>query len=322
MILYAMWLARGVKPSTVAQYVSMTRTMHRLTVGVDIAGGVPRQRLANSLKGLVDLFPCTRRDRHPITPQNFSFWKAQGGWHAPHNINATVCVATMFCGLLRSCEAVPQSRASWLADRGRLTRASVRFFPSLENPQYCHLAIAPRKQGSKDAYNEENPLVSWFDPAAPVNMCYELQQLFLRDPVPKKDWPRTPLFRDSRHPDPFQPLLYKQLLAAVKALATAASLEPQNYGTHSLRIGGASALLAAGAPENVIQAMGRWSTDIHRLYSRANAPDLYRWSLAMGRAHVDPLELHRQVRSLQLPLEGSPLWGSEYQEVAATLDYG
>ena len=27
MILYAMWLARGVKPSTVAQYVSMTRTM-------------------------------------------------------------------------------------------------------------------------------------------------------------------------------------------------------------------------------------------------------------------------------------------------------
>jgi hypothetical protein len=36
-----------------------------------------------------------------------------------------------------------------------------------------------------------------------------------------------------------------------------------------MRIGGATALFAAGANETVIRTMGRWSSDLHRLYVRA-----------------------------------------------------
>ena len=45
-------------------------------------------------------------------------------------------------------------------------------------------------------------------------------------------------------------------------------IQSKEIGGHSYRIGGCSALLAAGAPMLVIQAMGRWSSDCFLLYCR------------------------------------------------------
>ena len=56
----------------------------------------------------------------------------------------------------------------------------------------------------------------------------------------------------------------------VRALAQAAREDPRLYGAHSLRIGGASAALAAHVPANVIRALGRWDTDVYELYTRAS----------------------------------------------------
>ena len=42
------------------------------------------------------------------------------------------------------------------------------------------------------------------------------------------------------------------------------------YGGHSLRIGGASAALAANVSEAVIRAMGRWDSDVYELYLRGS----------------------------------------------------
>ena len=40
----------------------------------------------------------------------------------------------------------------------------------------------------------------------------------------------------------------------------------RNFGTHSLRIGGATALFAQGADPTVIRTISQWSSDIYRLY--------------------------------------------------------
>ena len=68
--------------------------------------------------------------------------------------------------------------------------------------------------------------------------------------------------------------------------------------------------------------MGRWSTDIWRLYARANKPDLLRWARALGRQRVDPMEVQARLQQLQVPREGTGAWNSEYQEVVNGLDYG
>ena len=44
--------------------------------------------------------------------------------------------------------------------------------------------------------------------------------------------------------------------------------------THSFRIGGASALAAAGVPDYIIQAMGRWTSDSFLRYVRLSPPSL------------------------------------------------
>jgi hypothetical protein len=43
---------------------------------------------------------------------------------------------------------------------------------------------------------------------------------------------------------------------------------PDNVGGHSMRAGGATALAEAGLPPNIIQAIGRWSTEAFQVYIR------------------------------------------------------
>ena len=45
-------------------------------------------------------------------------------------------------------------------------------------------------------------------------------------------------------------------------------MDPRKFGAHSLRIGGATAALAAGVPPAVIRITGRWSSDCWELYAR------------------------------------------------------
>ena len=61
---------------------------------------------------------------------------------------------------------------------------------------------------------------------------------------------------------------------------------PTDFGTHSYRIGGATALFAQGADPTVIRTMGRWSSDIHQLYVRACYERCCEWSRLAGSAVV------------------------------------
>ena len=73
---------------------------------------------------------------------------------------------------------------------------------------------------------------------------------------------------------------------------------------HSLRIGGATALLAAGCPAMVIQSLGRWSSDTYRLYCRSNTADVLHWQRALGRQHVNPSEsAEDMLRRHHIPIE-------------------
>ena len=87
----------------------------------------------------------------------------------------------------------------------------------------------------------------------------ELKRLVETDPVPAERAPHTPLFRDPRTGGPIS---VPQLRDLVRALLYAAgTYDVSNYGAHSLRVGGASALFSIGAEpcrKQVEPPLARW----------------------------------------------------------------
>ena len=107
------------------------------------------------------------------------------------------------------------------------------------------------------------------------------------DPVPAHAAASTPLFRD---PTTNEPLRTNHVRDLVRGLMGAVGeRDTSQFGTHSLRIGGATALYAAGADPTVIRTMGRWSSDCYRLYVRACFESTLKWSRLAGSTQVSDL---------------------------------
>ena len=112
-----------------------------------------------------------------------------------------------------------------------------------------------------------------------IDACSELLNLLSVDPTPIGKADTTPLFRDPYSNDT---LRYSNVLAMLRTMMHAIGENADQFGTHSLRIGGATALFACGADETVIRTMGRWSSDIHRLYVRACFERCLDWTQRAG----------------------------------------
>ena len=119
-----------------------------------------------------------------------------------------------------------------------------------------------------------------------VDSIKELENMLRVDPTPEHLRASTPLFRD---PATNSPLRYDVINGWIKRLMVAVGENPDEFATHSLRIGGATALFAAGANETVIRTMGRWSSDLHRLYVRACFEQCCAWTKRAGSQVVSDL---------------------------------
>ena len=64
------------------------------------------------------------------------------------------------------------------------------------------------------------------------------------------------------------PLTRDCFICKVKKALGAAGIDQSKYAGHSLRIGAATAVAAAGIPAHVIKMMGRWSSKAYLLYIR------------------------------------------------------
>ena len=89
--------------------------------------------------------------------------------------------------------------------------------------------------------------------------------MILGDPVAVKNQANTPLFRMNNG----KALEGGKMLKMIRNFQKMISEPPALYGTHSLRIRGATALADAGCPDVVIMTMGRWSSQCYLRYCRA-----------------------------------------------------
>lgn len=110
-----------------------------------------------------------------------------------------------------------------------------------------------------------------FDEGVDVVLAYNGSEAFcpfgwaqrVLDEAPDQS-PDAPFFQ---MPDG-QAFTYDYLQQCIKTLAVGAGLHDGSFSTHSLRIGGATTLVALGYPRETVQLLGRWASDAFILYLR------------------------------------------------------
>ena len=200
----------------------------------------------------------------------------------PAHANIRAALATALQGLLRSVEYTSSESSPGGVDKSKtlmrsdVTMASasmtIMMWPG-KNNHHLGGKTCPLVIGSGGTF---------------VDAVSEVRNMLAVDPVSAADRSSTPLFRD---PSTNRPLAYEFMNATVKALMRAIGEDPSEFATHSLRIGGASALFAAGANETVIRTMGRWSSDLYRLYVHACHEQCCNWSAKAGSARMSQVSV-------------------------------
>ena len=292
-LVYCKPLGNHIAPRTARKYVSQVQGWHRKRedAGFGIGGDAPLFRLRALIKGLRKEKgdgPSLRR--WGVRTQHLAAALAMslgGGSKTEQNWRAALTVG--FCGLLRGGEFALQDGEEFDPAR-HLTRSDVRFFME-DGIRYAGVMIRQLKTTQGADKRVEVILRSGgtlFDPVE------ELWQLFKLDGCTREAAATTPLFRGKTG----HALTVRQVREMVKALMAAVGCDPDRFGAHSLRIGGATAALTAGVDPAVIRAMGRWSSEVYEIYMRLTREAAARLSSTIASTPFHDLERGFQTDAL------------------------
>ena len=294
---YAVWLA-VCKPSgkqishiSVLKYVSGTRSFYRRYARRELGLGAKSSIIPDLLKGyarLVDQRPPM--ERLGCTPADLAAGLAALG-ASPAWIS---CLSFAMVALARGCEvALDAARGEQFEPTEHMTACDVDFFmrggvrnARVRMRKRKDLRVLRGKQsvviiagGSGGHFDAADALFRWIQ---------RRRELGIADD--------TPLFCY----DDGLPFTVSLVRDMVKAVMQAAGRDPSLYGAHSLRIGGATAALAAGVPPALIRLMGRWSSDVYEIYCRMSEQSALGVGTAIASAMVTDVEAGFHEEHLEL----------------------
>lgn len=284
---------RGVKPATAANYFSQVQGYMSRACGVKLCGDMKLHRLPQMLKGLRrivgDSAPKVRRG----TPAQLLRWSMDImlDRNDPAHANVRAALACAFVGLMRSVEYCDTHKPSEkISQAQKLEKIPTRADIKTITEQRLVFMICPAKN-MKHLSGKTVPIVAgagaeFVDAVAEVNNMLRVDpahDVAVGSVITALSDDEVPMFRN---PATNTPLSYEFMNDMVKRLMARVGENPTEFGTHSLRIGGATAMFAAGASETVIRTMGRWSSDCYRLYVRACFESSLNWTIAAGNTAV------------------------------------
>ena len=276
---YAVWLAvyrpsgRQISAKSISKYVSSARAWYKRFYGQELGLGARCSRIQDLLKGyarLVDQPPP--RKRHGCTAH--ALREGMGRRYRDGSVSCVMWRAALtvgFCLLARGCEIA--------LDAGEIPDPSQHLVPSdvvfFTAGGVMHARMQMRKRKDLAVLRGKHAQVVLAGGGAIFDAVWLLEQwldLRRRRGIPEQ----APLFcwPDGRG------VTVDELRDEVRAVMEASGLDPMLFGAHSLRIGGATAALAAGVPPALIRLMGRWSSDIYEIYTRMSLEA----ALGVGRA--------------------------------------
>ena len=305
---FVVWLVhvRRVQVETARKYFGEALSAHTSFYGPPVPGyNMPRVR--KMLKGMAKVIDAPpRRPRRAVRTQDLK--EALDGLPADSvsAVNARACASVGFCGLLRAAEMSLQRGQAWSKARS-LSRADVSFlvrpgegrpaewvsFDELERAEAeCgskHIVVAAKvmmRPCKKLRYRGNKTVPVFLFDGSILKPVTELLRLFRVDRVPPEAYATTPLFRRASG----KPYTTDYVREIVRFLMSSVGLPPLLYGGHSLRIGGASAALAANVSEAVIRAMGRWDSDVYELYLRGSMDSARRMGSVIASTSYEDFE--------------------------------
>jgi hypothetical protein len=271
----------GLLTSSAASYLGHVQGWHAKAHGVKLAAGMKLNRLPAMIKGLRRVLgEAGRGVRRGVAPQSLKLAMniCLPDLDDPNTANIRAALTLAFQGLLRGAEYATDGKWHPRLDMARSdiavlseSRLVVMMRPC-KNMQTLHGKTVPLVIGGGGEF---------------VDAVREMRNLLRVDPVPADKAASTPLFRQHLDDGSVVPLSTKRVRAWIKSLMASLGEDPTEFGNHSMRIGGATALFAAGADPLVIRTMGRWSSDCYRIYVRACFNTTLDWSRKCGSQHVD-----------------------------------
>ena len=183
--------------------------------------------------------------------------------HGPVVLDLVAALLLAFFALLRVSEYTTPTKGAWFDTETHATRGDIQFVPSYDNCQHIVFTV---KVSKNDQHRIGHELVIY--PSTDPSFCpiAALKRLFSADPQP----PSAPLFdftrRATNQPARTRSMDRPAYIALFNATVVAAGLPVSATKTHSLRSGGASAMLRAGVATYVISKLGRWKSHCWERY--------------------------------------------------------
>lgn len=223
------------------RYIKFMRSVKR-----SLAGRITKRRPLESKKFVEMLKLQTRKG--PLTFQ----------------LNMRAALLLAWFALLRISEYTKKTEGEPHNPAIHLCRQDIQFFPSQAAPEGFRVNI---KISKTDQWRVGHTLVVYAtgDP----NFCpvRAMADLFLHDP-------QTPLAPAFNFANPNEHLVpssgRRRFTAAFNYLVTGVGLEPMEIMSHSLRAGGATALLRAGVSPIIVTQLGRWKSWTWTTYTWAS----------------------------------------------------
>lgn len=279
LILFAVWLveARGVAAATARAYVSTVRAWHGRRFG-EMMPGFQAVRLRAVLKGMRVVRPSgPRKPRQGVSTQVLATGMGVAFGDDADGRSAVAALSLAFCGLLRVSEYASHS-ARRQYNRAELPVVGDVTFSSDGEGEFAVVMVRPRKKGVKSRGKSAAVIVrdgSLLQPVAALKAMIRGRNAASTEPL---------FLWQGR------PLTIRTVTRLVRMVAMAAGVDPRPLSSHSLRIGGATAALAAGVPPAAIRVMGRWDSDIYEIYCRRSRQVAMRLGAVIASTPFDEVE--------------------------------
>ncbi len=279
----------GVQPSTASNYVSHLASVLRAAWGVDCMLHWPR--LSLDLRHLCAA-PQSRNFKSPFTKSLLVALMESG------SIDLGVRVACLigFQGLFRVSEFVSCSRSRMFSGGRNLLRSDISFI-RVRGTAAARLYL----RGSKtDPHNLGREFVFLASPGSPLCPVYWLAKYFAASWGALASGPAfvhcsqssaVPRARRSGASSRSPFVTAADVRKALKDVAFRRGQDASRVSAHSLRIGGAMALVEAGIPLDDIRILGRWRSDAFLQYVRMTWSRLQAASQAVSVPGDDPVVL-------------------------------
>lgn len=279
---FAWWLVDqvGIAVNSASQYVSTVQGWHSRWYGVKLGGNLEFQRLPQLFTGLGFTHPNAGRpklERHGVRPD----WLRRGidlclggdsSDQTPLEANLAAMLEVCFAGLLRSCEVALNTKKT-TRHKGvfdpevHSTRADCTHSLRNDETGIEYATYYARNSKSRDKATRHDKLKRILPSGDYIDASRALLRLSERDPVMPAERATTPAFRN---PLTGLAITTDQFLQVLRHILGQLGLNPMHFGTHSIRIGSATALFVRGGDEIVIKTMGVWSSDAFLKYIRSN----------------------------------------------------